>query len=325
MFSILIVIIGISLLILIHELGHFAAAKYFGIPVEEFGIGFPPRLVSKKMGETRYSINWLPLGGFVKLHGEFSGDDPKSFVNQKAWRRAVVLVAGVTMNFFVGWLLLSMVFFIGAPTYVLVDSIVPGSPAARADIKTGDRILDIPSSAALIAFTKSHQNQEVTFKVLRQEGNQLKEVAVRVAIGDSLGVYISDVGFPAQSLPTAIKKGLTTSFFIMGSILTALTGIFSAPQNFVGPIGIFSIAIETGKLGIVYILQLLALISLNLAILNLLPVPALDGGRLLFILIEKIRGKAFSAVAEIRANTIGFVVLIGLIILVTIKDLVGLL
>lgn len=321
MLSIIIIIIGISILILVHELGHFLAAKYFGVQVEEFGLGFPPRIISKKIRETRYSINWLPIGGFVKLHGEFQSDDKNSFVKQKAWRRAIILVAGVTMNFLIGWLLLSLVFFIGAPNFILVNKVLENSLAAEAGILAGDQIIGFDTAKDLTDFLKKNSGKAVILSIQRGESNQLE---IKVVPQETIGVMISDVGLPAQPFFSAIINGFTNSFFIMFSILAALGNIFNTPQNFVGPIGIFNIALETGKLGAIYVFQLLALISLNLAVLNLLPVPALDGGRLFFLLIEKIKGSTISSRRELFWNTGGFIFLIGLIIIITILDVVKL-
>src|SRR3989344_3021000 len=199
MISVIIIVIGISFLILVHELGHFLAAKYFKVPVEEFGFGFPPRIISKKMGETRYSLNWLPFGGFVKLSGEVEGDDPKSFIKQKAWKRAIILVAGVTMNFIFGWLLLSIVLFIGAPSFVLVNKVLPDSLAAVAGVLDGDRIVGFASAKEFTDFIKANSDQEVQFKVLREEGGSPKELEIKVVPQETIGVMIADVGMPAQS------------------------------------------------------------------------------------------------------------------------------
>lgn len=321
MVSVIIVIIGISALILVHELGHFLAAKYFKVPVEEFGFGFPPRIISKKIGETRYSLNWLPFGGFVKLHGEFDGDDPKSFVKQKSWKRAIILVAGVTMNFIFGWLLLSVVFFIGAPSYVLINKVLPESPAALSGILEGDRLSGFNSAKEFTDFIKENQNKEINLTIFRQEENNLKEIKTKAIPNKTLGVMITDIGLSKQSFIKSIGNGFTSSLSIIWAIMIALGSVFSSAQNFVGPIGIFDVAIQTGKLGVIYVFQLLALISLNLTVLNLLPVPALDGGRLLFVIIEKLRGKAFAPMTEIKANTAGFIVLIALIVFVTFSDI----
>lgn len=335
MISILIVIIGISILILIHELGHFLAAKYFGVGVEEFGIGFPPRMISKKIGETRYSVNWLPLGGFVKLKGEFSekavdssaaptavgAAEAKLFVKQKVWQRAVILAGGVFMNFLLGWLLLSLILFIGAPQFILVNNVLPNSVAEEASIMKGDRILGFSSAKDLTEFIKKNSGNEITLEILRFSENKQAKLQITAIPRDSLGIMITDIGLPAQPFLAALAKGFASALSIIWSILISLGKVFSAPESFVGPIGIINIALETGKLGVIYVLQLLALISLNLVVLNMLPIPALDGGRLFFLLIEKLRGKSFLPKTEIKANTIGFVALIFLIFVITITDI----
>lgn len=324
-FSVVVVIVGIAVLILIHELGHFLAAKFFRVPVEEFGFGFPPRIWSKKIGETRYSFNWLPLGGFVRLHGEFESLDSKSFVNQKAWKRATILLAGVVMNFLMGWLLLSIVLFIGSPPSIVINDIVPNSVASRLDLRAGDQIVNFATSKDFVDFIKTHQGQSITFKVLRKADNKIQELEIKTTPKGDLGVLITDLGLPAHDFISAIGIGFLTSVGAMWSILLALGNIFTAPQTFIGPVGIFNIAIETGRLGLIYVMQLIALISLNLAILNSLPVPALDGGRLFFVILEKIRGKRFSPTTEMRANAVGFIVLISLIVFVTFGDIFRLL
>lgn len=339
MLSILIVIIGISILILVHELGHFLAAKFFGVGVEEFGIGFPPRIFSKKIGETRYSINALPLGGFVRLKGEFQSSDDeiassasgglamtRKFTEKKPWQRAIVMVAGVFMNFIFGWLLLSMILFVGAPQYILVNGILPNSVAMEVGIMKGDRVLGFSSVSDLTNFIKNNSGKEIGLKILRRTTDgQIKQLEIKATSQGTLGVMISDVGMPAQPLLSAIGKGFLNSVIVIWSILVSLGSVFSAPQSFVGPIGIFNVALETGKLGVIYIFQLLALISLNLVVLNLLPVPALDGGRLFFLLIEKIKGSAISQKREIFWNTAGFVFLILLIITITVFDVIRIL
>lgn len=332
MISALVVVIGLSLLILVHELGHFLAAKYCGVKVEEFGIGFPPRLVSKKIGETRYSFNWLPVGGFVKLHGEFSspdtaspegsGGDRHSFINQKVGRRALILVSGVIFNFLAGWWLLTLVFFIGSPQFVLVARVVPESPAAEAGIMAGDRIVGFGKEQEVTNFIQRHRRQPITLRIERRaDDGTVRLLEIEAIPQETLGIAIIDVGFAPQPFLTSVKTGLGAAVGIVGGITAALGSIVAAPQEFVGPVGIFTIAAETGKLGLAYLLQLLALISLNLTVLNLLPIPALDGGRLLFLIIEKIKGSALNRQRELLWNSVGFVFIIGLIIFITIQDI----
>lgn len=335
MLSILTVLIGLSLLIIIHELGHFWAAKYFNILVEEFGFGFPPRLIKKKIGETLYSLNLLPLGGYVKLHGEFrkSEDghpelDPRSFIDQKAGRRAIVIVAGCLMNFLAGWLIVSSIFWIGSPTIIMIESINKNGPAAAAGMQTGDLVKWSGEANDFINFVKNNRGRDINLNLLR-DGQSLT-VQIRPRIEDvsgegPLGVTIRGGGVPRHGFLSGLMNGLLTSLSIVAAIVTGIYQIFVSPQNIVGPVGIFNVAVGMGEMGLVYVLQLLGLISLNLAVLNILPIPALDGGRLLFIIIEKIRGKAFSPKTEIAANGWGFAILITLLLVVTFKDVANLL
>ncbi len=328
MLSFLIVLIGLSVLILVHELGHFWAAKWFGVGVEEFGIGFPPKIWAKKIGETIYSLNWIFLGGFVKLYGEFGDAGPKSFVTQAAGKKIIVIVAGVLMNFIAGWLIMSAVFWLGAPPVIMISQVLPGSPAAVAGLKSGDLVLGYQGPDKLVEFVNSNRGKEIEIKVQRRSDTLNFKVTPRLETppGEgALGIALQGGGLPRQGFLLGLSQGLINSAAIVGAIFSGLYQIVLAPENIVGPVGIFDIAVSTGQIGWVYVLQLLALISLNLAVLNILPIPALDGGRLLFIIIEKIRGRAFTPYFETKANTFGFAFLITLIVIVTLKDIASLL
>jgi len=333
MISVLFVIIGLSILILVHEWGHFLAARWFGLLVEEFGIGFPPRLLSKKIKGTIFSLNAIPLGGFVRIYGEHAGiggDVPqpkKNFAYQPAWRRAIIIIAGVVMNFLLGWIIISGIFFIGAPPLITTDYVQPDGPAAVAGLMAGDRILGFESADQLVGFINENRGKELNLRINRG-GEELEISAVprknSTPEEGALGVGLREMGIPQHNLLTSIGQGFLTSIAIIVAIFAGLYQIIFVPQQVLGPVGIVDMAIGAGQSGLVYLFQFLALISLNLAVLNLLPIPALDGGRLLFIIIEKIRGRRLLLKTEAMANAIGFVVLIGLIILVTIKDVVGL-
>lgn len=350
MISFLIVFVGLSVLVFVHELGHFVAAKGFGMLVEEFGIGFPPRLFSKKYGETRYSINAIPLGGFVKLHGEFAdilpaADQPldsRSFSRQKPWKRVVVLCAGVCMNFFAGWIIVSLVFWLGVPTVIFIDAVAPESPAARAGLVSGDIIFNIRTSEALsieadiktldvqnaINFINTHRGEEIVLEIQREGKTKEVKVVPREnppAHEGALGVALRGGGVPRQGFFAGLYHGFLSAWLLSWSILSSLYSIIAAPATIVGPVGIVNIALVTGQMGFIYLLQLLGVISLNLAVLNILPIPALDGGRLLFIIIEKLRGKQFSPHIENRVNGFGFAFLLALIVFITVKDIMGLL
>lgn len=337
MLSIIFIIIGLSLLILVHEWGHFLAARWFGLLVEEFGIGFPPRLFSKKIKGTIFSFNAIPLGGFVRIYGENAGVGgdiqhlQKSFAYQSAGRRAVIIIAGVLANFLAGWLIISGIFWIGSPSLIKIDLIQPDSPAAIAGLMVGDQILGFESADKLIGHINDNRGGEVALRIKRPGINTFEELEIKAAprISSSpdegaLGVGLQESGIPRRGLITGLWQGLIIS---LSAIVAIFAGLYQAAfsiQQVLGPVGIVNLAMDTGQLGLIYLFQFLALISLNLAVLNLLPIPALDGGRLLFIAIEKIRGRRFLLGTEVRANVIGFALLIGLIILVTIKDVAGL-
>lgn len=351
MLSAIIIILGLSFLILVHELGHFIAAKKAGLLVEEFGFGFPPRMWSKKIGETRYSINWLPFGGFVRIYGERTveaGEKPgaiiekeknidpaRGFSKQSIWRRFVIVAAGISINFFVGWLLLSLVFMIGSKQMVLITDVAEDTPAAEVGLLAGDAILDFKTSNEFIGYVDQHRGEEIVFNIAR-EGEEMAVTVVPRTLeeapsGGAVGVMITDAGFESVSFFSAIWEGLKTSVLGMGEILKAfgtllaeLFGHARIPENIVGPVGIFGVANQLGQLGFVYLLQLIAIISLNLAVLNFIPFPALDGGRILFLLIEKIKGSPLSVKSEIWANAVSFIFLILLMIVITGRDVINL-
>lgn len=340
--TILILIIGLSLLIFIHELGHFLVAKRFGLYVEEFGFGFPPKLFSWKRGETVYSVNLLPFGGFVKIYGERSDvslldigkekqiPQERSFAVQNVYRRAAIIVAGVIMNFLMGWVILSAIFVIGAQGYVVVTQVTPDSPAALAGFLPGDQFVDFEKSANFIAFVKESRGREISFAVLRS-GERITVTAtpdVNPPEGrGALGVALADSGIPKYDLLQSVWEGLKQATLITGKIFeslgTLIVGIFTGTnvlKQFVGPVGIVQVASDTAHVGFIYLWQLIALISLNLAVLNVLPFPALDGGRLFFLIIEKLKGSPISPKKEMIANAIGMALLLLLMVVITVRD-----
>lgn len=345
----IILFIGISLLIFVHELGHFLAAKEAGIKVEEFGFGFPPRLKGwRRAGsETLYSLNWLPFGGFVRIYGESrlkaqedaqkSGvavDETRAFYARSRWRRFVIIAAGIAINFIAGWLLLSTVYVVGDRQRVVITEIQAGSPAETVDIRVGDELVGFATADAFVEYTRQHSGQKLSVSVVRDGETIVKEPLVRNAPKPSegvLGAAVSDFGFARLGLFAALWQGLFDSVHMVADIFRSLGGMVvtifttaSLPNDVVGPVGIFSMAGEIGSLGFVYVLQVLAMISLNLAALNALPIPALDGGRILFILIEKIRGRVMNPQREVWANVICFGLLVLLMLVITGRDVVRL-
>lgn len=345
--AILLVIVSLSLLILVHEAGHFFAAKIFGVKVEEFGFGFPPKILSKKVGETVYSLNLLPFGGFVKIYGE----DPnkineaeknlsRSFFFQKAWKKSVIILSGVAMNIILGWFAISAVFMVGSPEHLAITQIAPNSPAAEAGLKKGDFIIeavyqnkilvDPIKTDDFVKFIQQNPEGPFTLKVKRGEEELTFVLSGRVIPPEgegSLGVILSYVGFEKKPFFSALTTGFFTTIQALQMIILAFVSfiakVFITPavvETLTGPVGIFMLATEAGSLGFVYLLQLLALISLNLAVLNLIPFPALDGGRFLLVIVEKIKGSTIPANIQTAINTFGFILLIILMVVVTVKD-----
>ncbi len=322
---ILTIIIFLAILIIGHELGHFLAAKKFGVRVDEFGFGLPPRVVSRKVGETRFSFNLLPLGGFVKIHGqqreEGEIEEPhRAFVNQKISRRAIILVSGVTVNLIIGWLALSLVFSTGVPPKLFVTEVLPGSAAEKAGFKANEVIRGFNTPEEFTDLIRAHRGQSLV----------VNDRTVLVPEEGVIGVVISSFSIskenPFQSLVKGFDAAIGVTVGVVEALARIITHAFSGEadglKQLAGPVGIFNIIKEAQ--GAAFLIYLLGVISLNLAVFNLLPVPALDGGHLLFLGVEKIIGRPVPRRVEAVANAVGFTLLILLIILVTFRDIMRL-
>lgn len=352
--SILIFIVILLILVLVHEFGHFIAAKRSGVKVEEFGFGFPPRLFGKKIGETIYSINLLPIGGFVKLYGEEYDElkrqklndklKSKTFVYKKPWQKAVIIILGVVMNFILGWTIMSYLFTQGVPMpgKVAVEKVQENTPAELAGLKPQDEIVklvkdnktyEINSPGDIQTLTKRFEGQEVVLVVERNN----KPVSVKITprknppkgqgpLGVALSPTFKIVKYPWYQAPF---YGLRDTAFITKQIVTELSKTvfqlvtLQKPQvDVTGPVGIARFTDEAAKQGINSLLLLTALLSLNLAVINILPFPALDGGRLMFVLYEWITKKRVNQSVERNVNFIGIVILLSLAVIITINDIV---
>lgn len=363
--NILIFLIILLVLVLSHEFGHFIVAKKSGIRVDEFSFGFKPKLFGIKRGETEYNFNAIPFGGYVKIYGEdpdeenINGvDKDRSFVNKPKYIQAFVLIAGVVMNILVAWILLSVGFMSGLPTSVdsapedtvikdkalTITSVLPDSPAEKAGIKTGDKILSIGYGDDFIEnpldttefsnFVKTKNGKELDIKYKRADDvNEIKVIPTSGIIGDNgaIGITMDIIGklqipphkalWEGAKLTWNLTKATTVGFFNL--LRDAILG--KADMNSVtGPIGIVGVVGDAREFGFVYLLSFTALISINLAVINLMPFPALDGGRLLFLLIEKIKGSRIKPSIANLINTIGFGILMLLMAIVTFKDIVKL-
>lgn len=329
------IIIFLAVLIITHEFGHFITAKLFKVRVDEFAFGFPPKIFSKKIGETLYSLNAIPFGGFVKLYGESEeGADPnekpeRSFYHQKAWKRAVVIAAGVAMNFIVGWFAFTgLAFFNGIPSGdplgVYIKEVNPGSPAAEAGLMPGEKLEGFKNIEEFQSYVGSSAGSPVAV-------NDKTVVPADDGSGKGrIGVVLEEKYNIVQfNFLESISAGFMQSVLIIKEIYLALGGLLAGLfagsgqvlDSLTGPVGIFNEIGRASESGVVYLVQLLAILSLNLAVFNLLPFPALDGGRMLFIIIEAIIGKRMNVKYEALANIIGFALLILLAITVTVNDI----
>ncbi len=341
-------VLVLGLLVLLHEFGHFIAAKIFKVKVEEFGIGFPPKAINLgKRGDTNYTLNWIPLGGFVKLKGEEddgSTKDADSFASKPAWQKIIILGAGVFMNFVCAVLILAVGYMAGIPTAldqvtgdgqvkdvkIMIYQVEKGSPAEKAGIKPGDAIVSIDNKtfseiAQIQDYTKQANGRTLQLDVKR--GSQDLNLAVGVTVlpgrtQPGMGVALLKAGTVSYSPPMALWRALVAAGALSWLMLTMLGSAVRhlAFDNFVGPVGIVAQTTSVVQLGWTYVLLIVAQVSLSLAIMNLLPIPALDGGRILFTIIEKIRGKAITPKIEQAVHLAGFMLLIAMLILITFRD-----
>ncbi|MCK4891506.1 MAG: RIP metalloprotease RseP [Candidatus Pacebacteria bacterium] len=428
--TIILFLIILGFIVFFHELGHFFMAKLYGVKVDEFGIGFPPKIFGFKKGETEYTLNWIPLGGFCKIVGEDGEDkdNPRSFGSKSIFQRFQIISAGVLMNFFMAFVIFSFIFMAGSPmnidnedlssaksvgqvevritnvikntpaeiselklgdTIVSVDDkkiynikdlqdaineksgekividilrgkervtkeIIPSmdfsvminavsedSPASIAGLKTGDKILSVDDKKIynikdLQDAINEKKGEKIVFSIIRENENLIKKIIPRKeevknegALGVNLseGISLAETAIVKFTIFEAIKRGYELTVLFTIFIITAFGGIIQSllttgktAVEVSGPIGIASMTSQAASLGIIAVLNFTALISINLAIINALPFPALDGGRLIFLIVEKIKGSPINQAWEAKVNNMGFMLLMLLMVVVTFKD-----
>lgn len=376
MTSIIIFILILGILIVVHEFGHFIVAKKAGIRVDEFGIGYPPRAAKLfTWGETVFTLNWIPFGGFVKIFGENPDDESisgpessRSFVHKSKIKQAAVIVAGVFFNVVFAWLLISAGFMVGLPTsvensdnpslvqntHLVITSVAKDSPASEAGLKTGDTILALSAGAAgtgaagatkkespeslnpevVASFIGSHGNSPINISYTRGSEAGDLEIVPRDGIAPgkkAIGISMDTIGTLKLPIHKALWEGAKTTVILteataigLGTFLYDAVRGHSDLSQVTGPVGIVGLVGDASKLGFIYILSFTAFISINLAVINLIPFPALDGGRLLMIIIEAIKKSPINPKVANTINAVGFVLLILLMVVVTIHDIVKL-
>ena len=360
MYTIILVLVILVSLVVIHELGHFIAAKLFGIRVDEFGVGYPPRaLTFGRWGGTEYTLNWLPFGGFVRLWGEGdeSGNDPRGFVHAVWYKQVIVLIAGIAMNMLVAWMLFAVALHLGIPREVedtasatdlahaqlIVTDVYPASPAAVAGVKVGDTIISVadnggttlthPATGAFVSFVRSHLGKPLALTFVHAKATTTATVIpVNAVIPNApaqpaLGVGLrltTTTPLPWQDACVLALDNTKNAFVTIGyelfDLLQQLVHRTADLSGLVGPVGLVGVVHDASQNGWGTIFALAGFISINLAIVNSLPIPALDGGRIVVVIIELIIRRRLPALVVHIVSLAGVILIVGLMLVVTYHD-----
>ncbi|WP_420340976.1 RIP metalloprotease RseP [Tepidanaerobacter syntrophicus] len=321
-------IIVLGALIFFHEFGHFIVAKLSGIKVNEFSMGFGPQILKIKGKETDYFIRLLPLGGYVKMEGEDAAtSDPRAFNNKPPLTRLAVILAGPLMNFLIAAILLSAISFSSGIATTQV-TVIPGEPAAEAGIRDGDVIyavdgIKVNSWEDVVDRISNRPKEQVEITVSRNNTLITYNVTAKEDPDTKRGIIGIKTVVVKHSLSRSLQFGIQKTFWITKMILVGLAQMLTgkAAVDVVGPVGIFQIVEEAAKNGIFQVMYIAALISINLGLFNIFPIPALDGGRCVFIILEILRGRPIDLEKEGFIHFIGFVILMIFMIIVLFKDI----
>jgi regulator of sigma E protease len=356
-------IVIFSILILVHEWGHFMMARRNDIQVEEFGIGLPPRAKAlfKDRKGTIYSLNWIPFGGFVKMYGEDNADpkilgNKKSFASKTIGQRTSVILAGVFMNFVLAWVLISIGFTFGMKPFLVtqddlqrgieagivetenalyVHEILPGSPLSETDLKPGDMIVEVdgkpvPAAEDFSSVFRPDKSVRLTF-ISGEEKNVLDVIADDedfVISAEQVVMNVKNISYPFYLAPvyaiSEVGRLSVLTVKMLGDVIVSIVAKFTVPAGVSGPVGIAKMTHYFVKQGFMPLIQFTALISISLGVINVMPFPALDGGRFLFVIYEFISRRRANAKMENLIHTVGFALLMLLILVITWHDITNL-
>jgi regulator of sigma E protease len=340
-------LIVLSILVLVHEAGHFMTAKRLGVRVEKFSFGFGPKLFSVKRGDTEYVISAIPLGGYVKMFGdepwEKLGGGKQEFLSRSVGDRFKIIFAGPLLNYLLAFLIFSVIFVFGSPTMTTeVGGLMKDYPAAKQGLVVGDKITAVDGKSVkywedMTEAIRKHSERAMVLTIVRGGKTFDKEITptvrktkdifgaeVSVAlIGVMPSQRIENVRYgPVESIYMAAKKLLQLTAVTFKALWSILTGRLSVKESLTGPIGIFVITGQAAKMGLIYIMHLMGILSASLAIFNILPLPILDGGHILFLGLEKLRGKPLSLKAQEAIANVGVTLLIMLTVFIFYSDIV---
>jgi regulator of sigma E protease len=345
--SLIYFLIVLGILILAHEFGHFIAAKKVGVRVERFGIGFGPKIFSVKKGETEYLLRAIPLGGYVKMAGDTPGENIKGqkweYLSRSVFDRFKIIFAGPVLNYISAFIIFSVIFMFGSPTMTTeVGSLLKDYPAQTSGILVGDKILSVDgakvkywedmtelihkhdSGSIRLSVERDGKVSDMTIMPMTRKVKDIfgKETSISlVGIGPSQKIENVRYGF-FQSIYMGFRKLVDLTYITYKALWSILTGRLSLKESMTGPIGIFVITTQAARMGLIYILHLMGVLSASLAIFNLLPFPVLDGGHILFLLIEKIRGRPLSVKAEEAITNVGISLLVLLTVFIFYNDII---
>lgn len=328
--TILAAIFVFLLVVVFHEFGHFTVAKLVGIKVHEFSIGMGPKIFGKRKGETQYSIRALPIGGYVKMEGEDEeSKDARSFSNKSIPARMAVLSAGAIMNFVLAILLFCIIAYSVGDMTTTIGEVIPGQPAYEAGIEAGDKIVaiygaEVNSWQEVTDAISKNENKQIDL-TLERNGNRIKKTIVPVYNEEAKRYMIGIETKQKRSIVKSIKRGFNDTFNMLGEMFKFFGKLFAGQvgsKDVAGPVGIVKMIGQAASYGFIPVLFFAGVISMNLGFFNLLPIPALDGGRIIFLIIEALRGKPISAEKEGIVHFIGFVFLMLIMVAVTYKDFI---